>query len=351
MANGYKASTFKVRTLRFRSRGVNVEYAYVDDADIAVTLPLFDDGRILFEKIYRRAIKKWLYELPGGHINPGEDPKKAAARELEEETGYKATSIEPLFDAYEAPGVGKHHIHVFVATGLSKGKTNLDPDEFIETKAMALENAVKLVMEARNTDAKTIAGILLYYLKGKRCTEEKMNKKSAGKSRIIFKGKAFMVGSKQLHMHNEKLDYATVLVGKSAAIIPVTDDGKILLERNYRQTVNKWIYEIPAGHVEKGEPPIQCAARELEEETGYRASNISLLYKGLTSPGISDEEIYIFVGKGLKPGRMNREPFEKIKLLQVTIGEAMKLIEKSKSDLKTYAAIMALARSKNQIAR
>lgn len=162
MKKAYKIRSFKLRKLRFARNGRQIEYDYIEDADIAVTIPVLDDGRILLERNYRRTLGKWLYELPGGHREPGESHKRNAARELEEETGYKAGRLEFLLDSYAAPGICKQHIYLYVATKLSMTKARKDPDEQISVKPMALREAVKFVRKGKNTDTKTIAGILLY---------------------------------------------------------------------------------------------------------------------------------------------------------------------------------------------
>ena len=158
----YRIQTYKLVKDKFTMRGRRIEYNYIRDGDVAVVLPILDDGRILMEHNYRRTLKRWLYELPGGHREPGETIKDAAARELEEETGYKPSRLELLFDSFEAPGAGRQRICLYVATGLTRGATRKDPDEQIGLKAMRLSEAVRFAKAAKNTDVKTIAGILLY---------------------------------------------------------------------------------------------------------------------------------------------------------------------------------------------
>ncbi len=163
-----------------------------------------------------------------------------------------------------------------------------------------------------------------------------------GKNRIVYSGKVFKVGVRSLRFPGGNvLEYGTVLTGKVAAIIPVLDDGRILLEYNYRNTVNKWVYELPAGHVDKGESPKACAARELEEETGYKASRLMLLFKGFASPGITDEEMHLFFGTGLTKGTMNREPSERIRLRPMPLSKVLDLVKENRGvDIKTALGIL-----------
>ena len=87
--------------------------------------------------------------------------KEAAARGSEE-TGYKAGRLEMLYDSYEATGIARYRTYTYVATGLTAGKADKDPDELIRTIEMPLKDAVNFVKKAKNTDTKTIASILLY---------------------------------------------------------------------------------------------------------------------------------------------------------------------------------------------
>ena len=163
MAEGvYRIRTYELHKDRFTMHGRRMEYDYVVDRDVAVVLPVFDNGKILMEHNYRRTLGKWIYELPGGHREPGETMAHAAARELEEETGFKPGRLSLLFDSFEAPGSGRHRTCLYLAKGIKKGKADLDPDEQIGLRTMTLGEAVKFVKKAKNTDVKTIAGILLY---------------------------------------------------------------------------------------------------------------------------------------------------------------------------------------------
>ena len=97
---------------------------------------------------------------------------------------------------------------------------------------------------------------------------------------------------------------------KTVAILAFVDDDKIILERQYRGPINKYLYEIPAGHVDPGESPKQTAMRELKEETGYTASKLSFLARYHTAPGIINELQHLYLAKGLKRGRSSLEPDE-----------------------------------------
>ncbi len=95
-----------------------------------------------------------------------------------------------------------------------------------------------------------------------------------------------------------------------AAIVAVKDDGKILLVTQFRYPLQKTIYELPAGKLDKSEEPILCAARELEEETGFKSDDLIKLGEIVSTPGFCDEKLYLFLARNLKPGNKNHEEGE-----------------------------------------
>ena len=127
-----------------------------------VILPLVDDGRIALIRNYRVAVEESLIELPAGTLEPGEDPRKAAYRELAEETGYRAGSMELLTSFYSSPGILDERMHLFLATGLQPGPMALEGGEQIEPLLGTWEQALEMVREGRIRDAKTLTGLLYY---------------------------------------------------------------------------------------------------------------------------------------------------------------------------------------------
>ncbi len=134
----------------------------VTSPDSVMMIPVLKDGRLLIERQFRHSIGKYLYELPAGRMEAGEDPRQAALRELEEETGYKAGKMKFLFSSYPSPGHDTEVMRVYLATDLAKGKTHKDPNEIISTRAMTAGELLRLIKNGRIPDMKTIAGILLY---------------------------------------------------------------------------------------------------------------------------------------------------------------------------------------------
>ena len=135
----------------------------------------------------------------------------------------------------------------------------------------------------------------------------------------------------------------------AAAVVPVMDDGKILMVRQYRNALDRYTLEIPAGKLdEPGEPTIECASRELEEETGYRSDNIEYLITVNTTIAFCDEKVDIYIAKNLIPSHQNLDEDEEIELGAYTIEELQEQILSGKiTDGKTIAALMSYARKYN----
>jgi ADP-ribose pyrophosphatase len=125
-----------------------------------VIVPLLDDGRVCLIRNWRIAVNETLIELPAGTLEPPEPPEKTAERELMEETGYRAKSIEFLHAFYLSPGILDEKMHLYLATGLTQGETAREEGEEIENWPVPLDEAVQLVFRGEIKDAKTIVGLL-----------------------------------------------------------------------------------------------------------------------------------------------------------------------------------------------
>ena len=118
------------------------------------------------------------------------------------------------------------------------------------------------------------------------------------KSDRIYEGKILNLRLDSVELPDRKYSKREIVEHVDASAIILIEDGKLLMIKNFRNTVNDVIYEIPAGMVEAGETPIETAKRELTEETGYKASDVELVYSLCSSPGYSTEKINFFLAKG-----------------------------------------------------
>ena len=125
-----------------------------------LTEPASDDPHVLLLRQYRYAAGGYLYEVPAGRLEPGEDPAVCAARELKEETGCVAASLAPLITVYTTPGFTDERIHIFVAAGLTRGDASPEHDEFIEVVTFRLADALQMIQRGEIKDAKTALGLL-----------------------------------------------------------------------------------------------------------------------------------------------------------------------------------------------
>lgn len=126
----------------------------------------------------------------------------------------------------------------------------------------------------------------------------------------------------------------------ASAIIVIDNEGRLVMERQYRYALQQGLLEIPAGKLDAGEDPLDCAKRELEEETGYKAKTWKSLGAVATSPGFCNEVIHIFLAKDLETGHTNWDPDEYVELEYFTLPELMEAIQKETiKDSKTLAAI------------
>jgi ADP-ribose pyrophosphatase len=131
----------------------------------AAVLVVTEDKKILLIKQYRYAYDEIIYEIPAGKLEKNEDPYVAAKRELEEETGNVADTLEPLGIIYPTCGYSNEKIYLYLALNIKPGKMNLDEDEVIESVYLDLSEVKKLILKNEIKDAKTICAISNYLLK------------------------------------------------------------------------------------------------------------------------------------------------------------------------------------------
>jgi ADP-ribose pyrophosphatase len=162
-------------------------------------------------------------------------------------------------------------------------------------------------------------------------------------SREVFEGRVFDVRVDEIRVGDDApYRYDVAELGDTVAVAAVDDAGRLVLIRQYRHPVKSVIWEIPAGHVDKGEDARDAALRELREETGYSAGHIELLATIYTSPGFCDETMHVFVARDLRTGEQALDDDERIDVEVVSIDRAWHLVTERVSDAKTALALLWL---------
>lgn len=158
----------------------------------------------------------------------------------------------------------------------------------------------------------------------------------------VFKGKVLRMVTEIVELPNGKEGYREIVKHPGAvAILAINDKGNVVLVEQYRRAIDKILFEIPAGKLEKGEDIDGAAKRELEEETGYKARKFTYLGKIYTAPGFTDEVIHIYKAEELYKGEVNRDEDEFINVIEMSIEDIKKSIKEGNIlDSKTISSIM-----------
>ena len=144
--------------------GHTIDLEIIRHPGASAVVPLKEDGTVVLIRQFRHAVNGFIYEIPAGKLHPQEDPLDCAARELEEEIGYKARHFRLLSSIFTAPGFADEVIHIYVATGLISGTQNLDQDEVLDVVEMPLEEAILKIRDGTIRDGKTIVGLQAVYI-------------------------------------------------------------------------------------------------------------------------------------------------------------------------------------------
>lgn len=157
----------------------------------------------------------------------------------------------------------------------------------------------------------------------------------------IFKNKIIAVEERAQKLPNGKVRKITVVNHPKVAVIIPVRSGKFIFETHYRPVIRKWILEFPAGFVDKGETPRQCAERELEEEVGLKAKKLKYLFKSYSSPGFTDELAYFFFADSFEKGKQRLEDTEILKIKEIDIERAVRMVKNDRiNDSKTIKGIL-----------
>jgi ADP-ribose pyrophosphatase len=166
------------------------------------------------------------------------------------------------------------------------------------------------------------------------------------KSKHVFTGKVLTLNIDTVTLPNGfTVDLEIVRHPGAAAVVPLKDNGTVVLIKQFRHAAGGFIYEIPAGKLHPGEDPMHCAARELEEEIGYVAGRLELLTSILTAPGFTDEVIHIYKATGMTAGRQQLDRDEVLEVLEISLEEAIKMIKAGTiRDAKTIVGLKLVGR-------
>ena len=145
--------------------GAMADVELITHPGAAAVVPFKDDRTVIMIRQYRHAVGGYIYEIPAGKLQPGEDPRDCAKREVEEEIGYKVGTLEPLVSFLTTPGFTNEIIHIFSGKDLTPGTQNLGADEVLEIIELPLARTMDLIKNGTINDAKTIIGLQTVYLK------------------------------------------------------------------------------------------------------------------------------------------------------------------------------------------
>jgi ADP-ribose pyrophosphatase len=142
--------------------GLETKREVITHPGSVVVLPVQKNGKIVMIRQYRHAARQFLWELVAGRIDGGESPKNAAARELMEETGYKARRYKLMMNIFPTPGFLEERLFVFLATDLTEGEAQPESDEKIISHSYSPKELKEMMKNGQLCDAKSISGILYY---------------------------------------------------------------------------------------------------------------------------------------------------------------------------------------------
>lgn len=148
------------------------------------------------------------------------------------------------------------------------------------------------------------------------------------KTESIFKGKMISLRVDTVEMEGQRYTKREIVNHPpSVCVVAIDDDEQLVLVKQFRKPVEKKLYELPAGIIDIGEEPYNAAIRELSEETGCIAQECEYLTEFYSSPGFTDEKIYIFYAKNFQQKDQNLDEFEEIQVERVPLSKAIKMIE------------------------
>lgn len=169
------------------------------------------------------------------------------------------------------------------------------------------------------------------------------------KSEKVYEGKVLNLRIDTVELPDKKYSKREIVEHPGAVcVVPITSDNKIYLVNQYRKAIDKEILELPAGKIEIGEEPKECAIRELKEETGLSANNYEYILEFYSSPGFCNEKIHLFFARELEEGIATPDIDEYIDLKKYSLDELLHMIEIGEiSDSKTIIGLQMINRTIN----
>jgi ADP-ribose pyrophosphatase len=162
--------------------------------------------------------------------------------------------------------------------------------------------------------------------------------------RRVYEGRIIDVSLDQVRLPDGKqCELETIRHPGAAAVVAIDDKQQVLLVRQFRYATGGWLLEIPAGKLDPGETPEACARREVEEETGFRAGTLTSLGWIWTTPGFTDEKIWLFLARDLRPGRQTLEDHEVLQLERLPLARAVEMAANGEIvDAKSTCALLRI---------
>jgi ADP-ribose pyrophosphatase len=158
----YRGKVFElIRENITLENGTTTDVEFIEHPGATAIVPFLSDHRIVMLKQYRHALKKYIWEIPAGTLDPQEDIISCAKRELIEETGYSANQWHRLGEITPVPGYSDERIHIFLAEELQPAAQNLDADEVIQVQEVYFRKALEMIGSGEIQDAKSIAGLFM----------------------------------------------------------------------------------------------------------------------------------------------------------------------------------------------
>jgi ADP-ribose pyrophosphatase len=146
-------------------------------------------------------------------------------------------------------------------------------------------------------------------------------------SRRVYDGRVVSLRVDKISLPSGRVTEREIVEhGGAVGVVAIGDDGDVLLVRQFRSALGAPLLEIPAGTLGEGEEPLACALRELEEETGYSAGQMEKLYAFYSSPGFSNERIWLFLATDLSPGPQRLETDEIIEVVKLPLSTALEMV-------------------------